>query len=370
MPGIYVHIPFCRSKCGYCDFHSIARLALADDYLTALEGEWHQRRGELTGKVTTIYIGGGTPSALTAAQLSRLFAMLPSGDAGEITIEVNPEDVTPEFAAFLADSPVNRVSMGVQSLVDTELLAASRRHTSARAIEAYCFLRAAGIDNISLDLIYGLPGQTLGSWIRSLTALLELRPEHLSAYLLSYEPGTRFWKMREAGKLREADEDTAVAMYTRLISATRAAGMEHYEISNFAMPGHRSRHNSSYWDGTDYLGLGTGAHSCIAGARSFNPPDLRRYIAASGHDFAVTDTETDENRFNDMLITRLRTSSGLSIADSRQRFGSVLTDAMLRDAAPHIASGAMTLRGDTLRISEEAWIVSDRILVDILAVSQ
>lgn len=370
MPGIYVHIPFCRSKCGYCDFHSVARLSLADDYLAALEGEWQQRRSELDGKIKTVYIGGGTPSALTVTQLSRLLAMLPVADAGEITIEVNPEDVTPDFAAFLAASPINRVSMGVQSLVDTELLTASRRHTAARAIEAYASLRAAGIANISLDLIYGLPGQTVQSWQQSLASLLELRPDHLSAYLLSFEPLTRFTRMRDAGEISEADEDTAVAMYDALIAATHRAGMEHYEISNFAMPGRRSRHNSAYWDGTDYLGLGTGAHSCISGVRSFNPPDIRRYIAASGRNFAVIDSETAENRFNDMLITRLRTSAGLSIADARSLFGSELTDAMLRDAAPHIASGAMTLGGDTLRISEKSWIVSDRILVDLLAVSQ
>lgn len=360
MAGIYVHIPFCRSKCGYCDFHSVPQLKLADSYLDALEGEVGER---CAAGADTLYVGGGTPSALSLKQLGRLFSMLPSPGRGECTIEVNPDDVTEDFVAFLtSETPVNRVSMGVQSMVEAELALAGRRHSPERVAEACRLFHRHGIDNLSLDLIYGLPGQTIDSWRYSLGALLELSPCHLSAYMLTYEPRTRFTAMRDAGKLAEASEDTLVGMYDALIEATRRAGMEHYEISNFALPGMRARHNSSYWSGADYIGLGTGAHSYINGVRGYNPQDIRGYINACGRGFYVEEQETPENLFNDMLITRLRTSDGLSLDSLTGEDAARL----LKAASKHLAAGRMSLDGHILRICETSWLVSDNILIDLI----
>lgn len=363
MAGVYVHIPFCKSKCGYCDFHSIPRLQLAGDYVDALLCEL---RARVDRPVSTVYIGGGTPSALPLSELSRLLSELPSEGVEEFTIEVNPDDVTREFADFLAQSPVNRVSMGVQSLVDAELKAAGRRHDAAGAVEACRRLREAGIANISLDLIYGLPLQTLESWRYSLSQLIALGPKHVSAYMLSIEEGTRFFAMRQAGKLTEASEDTLTLMYAEMCYMLAEAGYEHYEISNFSQPGYRARHNSSYWSGADYIGLGTGAHSFVDGVRGSNPPDVARYIRQHGADFFEREEETDDNRFNTMVITRLRTSDGLDLGEMETQFGPGSVRRLLADADPYLSSGRMTREGSALKIKEDAWLVSDSILVDLI----
>lgn len=361
MAGVYIHIPFCRSKCAYCDFYSGPTRGREEAYVDALLGEWNERRGELTEPVSTVYLGGGTPSSLDPRLLDRILSAVAAESAAEVTIEVNPEDVTDGFVSWLGQSPVNRVSMGVQSLDAAELKAVGRRHTPDRAIEAARQL-ARVTDNLSLDLIFGLPGQDLASWCRSLEGVLALSPAHLSAYLLSYEPGTRLWAMRETGKITEAPEGLAVDMYGALCEATAAAGYEHYEISNYARPGFRSRHNSSYWDLTPYLGLGPGAHSYTLERRSYNPSDLSGYLRAGGHGFGVFEDETDAERFNDLLVTSLRTARGLSLADCGQRRAGVE-----KTARRYLADGSMELTAEgRLRISESSWLVSDRILVDFI----
>lgn len=251
MSGLYIHVPYCRSKCAYCDFYSVAARSLdADRYVDAIAAELAARIDSYPHPFSTVYIGGGTPSVLPAQALSRLIGLVAPkavSDA-EITIEVNPDDIDRPLADLLAGSGVNRVSMGVQSLVDTELRAISRRHDALSAIEAVSTLRRAGIDNISCDLIYGLPGQTPASFARSIDRLLEIGPPHISAYLLSYEPGTRLTRDLEAGRISRASDTEACNYYHQLCDALSAAGYIHYEISNFALPGMHSRHNSSYWD--------------------------------------------------------------------------------------------------------------------------
>lgn len=365
MAGLYIHIPFCRSKCGYCDFHSTPRIALADDYLRALESEARQR---LNRDFNTVYIGGGTPSALSLPQLELLFS-LPGVNCERVeewTIEVNPDDVTHDFARFIANSPVNRVSMGVQSLVDGELATACRRHNASEAVDAFYRLRDAGIDNMSLDLIYGLPGQTLDSWQHSLDRMMQLRPEHLSAYMLSYEPGTKFSAMLQAGKLRETPEDILIEMYDRLCRAAKDAGYIHYEISNFALPGRRSRHNSSYWTGEDYVGLGTGAHSLVDNERYFNSLDIKAYISASGRDFLTAEHLTVTERINDTIITRLRTIEGLDLNEFGARFGESASQRLLNDAGPGLERGQLVLSGGSLQIPESQWLMTDAILLSLI----
>ena len=228
--------------------------------MAAVLQEYEARRDEITTEsFATIYAGGGTPSLLPPELFSPLISLADTG--AEITIEANPEDVTEEWTDRILSAGFNRVSMGVQSLIDEELTAVGRRHTAAQALRAISVLRSHGISNISCDLIYGLPEQTLESWDYSLQTMLELDLPHLSAYLLSYEPGTRLTARLNTGKISETPEDVIERMYSSLCSLTRQAGMNHYEISNFCKDGMHSRHNSSYWDFTPYLGLGPGAHS-------------------------------------------------------------------------------------------------------------
>ena len=361
MAGIYVHIPFCHAKCAYCDFFSTPRMERAREVAEGIVAEYAARRSELGGeKVTTVYFGGGTPSALDPALLSRICSVLPMRSADERTVEVNPEDVTRTAAESWLELGFNRVSMGLQSLVDGELAAVGRRHDAAAALSAIATLRSAGFTNISCDLIYGLPGQTLDSWRFSLHTLLGAGIDHLSAYSLGYEQGTRLTAMLHAGKITAVGGDTVADMYALLCDEARAARFDHYEISNFARPGMRSRHNSSYWTGVPYLGLGPGAHSCDAGGvRRVGPADITRWLSVG----AQVEEETDTERLNDAIITGLRTSAGLDMS----KMPAVEAEAMLSRARRHLRAGTLELRGARLCIPEQHWIVSDGIMCDLLA---
>ncbi len=362
----YIHIPFCHSKCAYCDFYSmpVGRNEMMGAFVDALDEEIDRRCGVVVHPVETLYIGGGTPSSLPVGLLGHIISRFKPDDMTELTIEVNPEDVDEAFAGFAASvSDVVRISMGVQSLNDGELSIIGRRHSADDAVRAYRRLRDGGISNISLDLIYGLPGQDLDSWKKSVDGLLELCPEHISAYLLSYEPHTRLWAMLSKGKVEEAPEDLVSLMYDYLCRATRSAGYEHYEISNFALPGRRARHNSSYWDGSEYIGLGPGAHSFTDGKRGYNLPSLKDYIATHGCGVYREDPEDDMSRFNDRLITSLRTSDGISLDELR-----VYPEAY--DCAVRLLADGMLERsgGGRILIPEKLWLRSDYIMRELIVV--
>jgi len=367
MAGIYVHIPLCAAKCAYCDFYSVPRGRISPDALVdALTNEFSLRRHELGDEsVSTIYIGGGTPSSLSSGLLTALMDRFREYSPDECTVEVNPEDITAGYVTSLVNAGINRVSMGVQSLVDSELSFIGRRHSARDAIDAVRIIKDNGIDNLSLDLIYGLPGQTVDTWRRSLDTLLGLYPQHISAYLLSYEPGTRLTAMLNAGKITETPDETIEIMYNTLCRMTSDAGFDHYEISNFSQPGRHSRHNSSYWDGTAYLGLGPGAHSFTLGTRRHNPSDIRQYIKLRGSGITVEEPENDSERFNDFIITSLRTADGLNLAKAAE-FGR--TDKVIEAARPHLRSGKMLLSGGRLRIAETSWLVADSIMRDFIEV--
>lgn len=363
MAGIYIHVPFCRAKCAYCDFYSIARIDLADRYVDAVCREFEARRAELgREEISTIYFGGGTPSSLSAEQLHRISSALPLGNVAEHTIEVNPEDVDERSVEAWIGSGVNRVSMGLQSLVDSELRTARRRHDASAAISAIRTLKKAGISNISCDLIYGLPLQTVDSWKYSVDTLLAEDIPHLSAYCLSIEPRTLFGSLLRKGEIHEASEETIVQMYEYLCRSSLACGMEHYEISNFAMPGMRSRHNSSYWNSTPYLGLGPGAHSLDKdGTRRYVPSDIKSYIDNPEH-AAQIDEETPRERVNDIIFTRLRTSDGLEM-DSVPKIFRPEVELNVRLA---LRKGLLHQRGTAFCIPSEKLLTSDAIIRDIL----
>ena len=254
MAGLYIHVPFCARRCVYCDFYSNTDRSLVAPYIEALIREMELREDYLNGEaIETIYLGGGTPSLLREADLDRLFKAIDRlyglGDAKEITIEGNPDDLHPDYVAQLKHLPINRISMGIQSFHDDDLRLLNRRHSAQQAIEAVVNCVKAGLENISIDLIYGLPGQTPERWAKNLDTAISLQVPHLSAYHLTYEKGTPLDRMREAGQITPIDEDTSLILFGQLIDQLGKAGYEHYEISNFARPNRYSRHNSSYWQG-------------------------------------------------------------------------------------------------------------------------
>ena len=375
MAGVYVHIPFCASRCSYCDFFSTLRLdEVGHDYVEALIAEARLRKAELNGKpVKTLYMGGGTPSQLPLPLLARLIdglkATLDLNAVEEFTLEANPDDVTPEWSAAVRALGVNRVSMGVQSFQDAVLRLVGRRHTARQAIDAVASLRHAGIDNISIDLIYGLPGQTLETWAESVRQAVDLRPQHISAYGLTYEPGTRLWQQRECGEVVEASEDQYLDMYRILVGLLRVAGYEHYEISNFALPGYRSRHNSSYWNETPYLGLGAAAHSYDGTMRRSNPADLCGYIRriTSGQPACQVEDLAWWERYDERVMLGLRTADGVDAHRLRSDFGDKAWAHFVSEARRHIDAGNMICTDDGRYIlTSEGIVLSDSVMRDLM----
>lgn len=375
MAGVYVHIPFCASRCSYCDFFSTLRLdEVGHDYVEALIAEARLRKAELNGKpVKTLYMGGGTPSQLPLPLLARLIdglkAALDLNAVQEFTLEANPDDVTPEWSAAVRALGVNRVSMGVQSFQDAVLRLVGRRHTARQAIDAVASLRHAGIDNISIDLIYGLPGQTLETWAESVRQAVDLRPQHISAYGLTYEPGTRLWQQRECGEVVEASEDQYLDMYRILVGMLQVAGYEHYEISNFALPGYRSRHNSSYWNETPYLGLGAAAHSYDGTMRRSNPADLCGYIRriTSGQPACQVEDLAWWERYDERVMLGLRTADGVDAHRLRSDFGDKAWAHFVSEARRHIDAGNMICTDDGRYIlTSEGIVLSDSVMRDLM----
>lgn len=370
MSGVYVHIPFCRRKCYYCDFFSIgSRNAPWKEYVEAVINEGQLRADEVDAhRVDTIYIGGGTPSQMPIGILDTLLKGIvhifsPAGQMREFTVEVNPEDITEDLADCLQQCGVTRVSMGVQSFIDAELAEVGRRHNRQQAISAYDILRSR-FSNLSIDLMFGLPGQTLESWSKSISEVLTLMPEHISAYSLMWEENTALTKMRNRGRVRECDDNINDSMYLMLTEKIKEAGYEHYEISNYCLPGYRSIHNSSYWKGTPYLGLGPSAHSYDGGkVRRANPADIGRYISHfttnSKGVFYEKEILTIEELQEEYLITGLRRCEGINLADFRLRFGETATTILENKARrmPELVmveNGRLCLRGEGLMRSDMA----------------
>ena len=314
--------------------------------------------------ISTVYLGGGTPSQLTVAQLHQLFDTLyiyKVEQNAEITIEMNPDDVTPQYAAALTGLGINRVSMGAQTFDDQRLRFLHRRHTAAQVSEAVCILRNAGIRNISIDLMYGFPGETIDDWQRDIDAVLALDVEHLSAYCLMVEEGTALYRMmNKGGDFLMCDEETERTMYEQLTDRLTAVGYEHYEISNFARPDYRSRHNSSYWHDMPYIGLGAAAHSYDGVCRSWNVSDICRYINAVNHGELPSEGETldDDTRYNDRIATALRTSDGLDLATLTDRHRQYC----IQEAQPFIKDELLSLKDNRLVLTRRGIFVSDMVM--------
>lgn len=368
MTGLYIHIPFCVSRCIYCGFYSTTLLARTESYVDALcrEMELRADEGQHGHNVPTIYLGGGTPSQLTRAQLDRIFSYIYkvySPEPIEVTMECNPDDITPQLCEWLKTAPVNRISMGAQTFSDARLQFIHRRHTAQEVRQAVTLLRGAGINNISIDLMFGFPGETLADWQADIDDALALQVEHISAYSLMYEEGTTLYRWREEGRVREISDELSLQMYDLLVDQLTAAGYRHYEISNFARPGRESQHNSSYWRDVAYLGFGASAHSYNGRQRSWNVANLQDYIAGiqSGkRRCTVEDIDTDTH-YEDVVMTSLRTCEGIDLDKIARDCGSERLHYLLQAAQADINRGHLTLADHHLKLTRKGIYLSDGI---------
>lgn len=365
--GLYVHIPFCVRKCNYCDFCSYPDRIddAADRYIDSLikEAEQYRNRGY---KVDTIYIGGGTPSLLSGEQLGRLLLRLKSvfdfSEELDFTLEANPGTLTRGKALAYRELGVNRISLGVQSIHENELKILGRIHNFDDFLDAFRILREVGFDNINLDIMYAIPEQTEDSLKKTLDKVIELSPEHISAYSLIVEEGTPFFRDRD--KLALPDEDTELNMYRLITDTLKSAGYGHYEISNYAKVGCESRHNLKYWRCEHYIGLGASAHSYIDRVRYSNPPSLDEYISGE-YKRGITVLSDGNERF-EYAMMHLRLLEGFLLSEYKERFGEDFLELRWGRVKEFIDLGYLTLSEGRLAITECGFYVSNYILSEIL----
>ncbi|MBE6302297.1 MAG: radical SAM family heme chaperone HemW [Parabacteroides distasonis] len=373
MAGLYIHIPFCAKRCLYCDFFSNTDMRYKEAYIRAIIEEMKQRQLYIEGEpIETIYFGGGTPSQLTAADFELIFEtiyqLFDTTSCQEITLEANPDDMTADYIKSIRTLPFNRISMGVQSFQEKDLRFLNRRHNSQQAKQAVALCQEQGITNISIDLIYGLPGQTLEEWESNLEEAIRLQIPHISAYHLIYEEGTALYKLLEAGKITPVEEELSVTLFSTLIDRLTEAGYLHYEISNFARPGCFSQHNSSYWTGKPYLGIGPSAHSYNRHSRQWNVSSLPLYIKGINEQSPEIEIEELDihTRYNDFIITGLRTMWGIRLNDIRTLFGEDKLSYLNQQAKSYLQKGLLLQQHDTLTLSKEGIFISDGIMSDLL----
>lgn len=373
MAGIYIHIPFCKKLCFYCDFYHIIAPENTAGFSEALLKEIRLRKNYLGGdEVSTIYFGGGTPSVFSVRELGAILDEIRKNfsvaDSNEITVELNPDDVSPEYLKGLLAAGFNRVSMGIQSWRDEDLKLLNRRHDSERARQALTDCLDTGFSNISVDLIYGIPGMSPDAWEANLEKTFSFDIKHLSAYHLTIEKGTVFGRMLEKGQFIEIDEETSSQLFNILINKAEEAGFIHYEISNFGRPGFFSRHNSNYWRQVNYLGLGPSAHSFNGYSRQWNKADLKAYI--KGIEEGNPDEESEEldnrTRFNEYIMTSLRTMWGIDLEYVERTFEKEGYDYVLNMSSKFRQYGLMKQEKNTLVLTNQGKMISDNIISEFM----
>lgn len=372
MSGIYLHIPFCKQACYYCNFHFSTSLSQKDALVAALLEEMELQRSYLGGQaVNTVYFGGGTPSLLTETDLRQLMEKLHQlfnirSDA-EITLEANPDDLLPDKLRQLKAAGVNRLSIGVQSFHEADLIWMNRAHNSQQALQCLHDAQAAGFRNLSIDLIYGGPTLSDEGWEQNVQQAIALKIPHLSCYALTVEPGTTLDHLIRKHKMQPVDPDKAARHFEMLMRWTAAAGYEHYEISNFALSGWHSRHNSSYWKLVPYLGLGPSAHSFNGHSRQWNVSNNTRYIQSLQHGKAPFEIETltPAIQLNEYIMTSLRTSRGCNLELVEARFGADKRKQLEAAGRKFIAAGKMELRESSLVLTREGKLFADGIAAEL-----
>ena len=375
MAGIYIHIPFCRQKCYYCDFYKTVNTSLTEKYLSGLKQEAKLRKNYLQNEVVeTIYFGGGTPSVLTANELEAILNHISENyklsNQLETTFEANPDDLTPDYLNAIKSAGINRLSIGIQAFQDVHLKKMNRRHNAEQAEKVVRNAVKTGIDNISVDLIYGLPDLVEKQWKESLDRVFNLPVQHLSAYHLTYHEGTAFYTWLKKGTLKELSENESVNQFNILLDSAEKAGFEQYEISNFARDEQYSKHNTAYWLGKKYLGLGPSAHSYDQNTRRWNVSHVERYIhgVETGEEYFEEEKLNVKEHFNEHILTRIRTKWGVSLSFVNQKFGETYHQYLLQQIAKHQESGFVILKDETITLSREGLFVSDEIMSDLMII--
>lgn len=375
MAGLYIHIPFCKQRCTYCDFYTQVAPKLIPDLVISLAEELKMRRNYLRNDVIeTIYFGGGTPSLLTAKQFRSVFDSLylnyTVSENAEITFEANPDDINEDFLNEISDLPFNRISMGIQSFNDVDLKRVNRRHSAQQAVNAVKVAQLAGFKNISIDLIYGLPGQSIEGWEEQIDKAFGLDVQHISVYGLTYEEGTKLWKQKEAGELSVTEDEIMLEMYHSLLKKMDKNGFEAYEISNFAKPGFRSKHNSAYWKLTPYSGIGPSAHSFDGDSRQWNVASTTKYINAiqQNTNFFEKENLTIEEKYNDYVMISLRTRQGIDLEFLDLNFGTYFLNHCLKNADNHIKMQNLVRENKKLFLSLKGIDISNLIIRDLIYV--
>ena len=372
MAGLYVHIPFCVSKCAYCAFYSMPSLKMKGAFMKALLSEMASRVPYLNGEqVNTVYFGGGTPSILSVEELDVILRAIRQhyrvSDQAEFTLEANPDTLSLDYLSALRKAGVNRLSIGIQSFFDEDLRYLSRRLDSTHARQCVGWARQAGFDNLSLDLIYGLPTATAERWRQNLDLFFETGAQHLSAYALTVEPNTILEKQIATGKALPVREDDAVRDYEILVDRAAKEGFVHYEISNFARPGFRSKHNCSYWNRTPYIGFGPAAHSFDGNSRQWNVAHLQHYIDGieAGHPDVEQETLTPEQRYDEYVMTALRTMWGIDLKYMKRELGERFSTYCERQAESLVSQGRLTRTNEFLHLDDRQMLFADGIAAEL-----
>lgn len=371
MPGIYVHIPFCRKACHYCNFHFSTTLHRRGEMMDAMRREIELSAPQEKETVNTLYFGGGTPSLLAPEELAGLMAPIRRhfniSEQAEITLEANPDDIRPENIRIWTSLGINRLSIGIQSFREQDLKWMNRAHDAQQARQCIDIARDGGIVNLSIDLIYGTPGLSDQAWLENMRTAANLGIPHLSCYALTVEPGTALDSMIRKQKRAAPVSENQAEQFLMAMDRLREAGYEHYEISNFALPGMRSRHNSSYWQGTPYIGIGPSAHSYDGQHRRWNVANNTAYIR-NLHEGLIpfeSETLTDSQRLNEYVMTSLRTIEGMDLSRIREGWGEAAAERILQDAAPFLTSGKLQKRGASVTLTREGKLFADGIAAEL-----
>lgn len=376
MAGIYIHIPVCSQKCHYCDFYSVASPTLLDRLIPYYHNEIEHHKDFFPAHslpLQTLYFGGGTPSLCSPQTIQDLIQTCQktfSAQWEEITLEANPDDLTPKYLEELLSAGVNRLSIGVQSFNDERLKQLNRRHSAVQSQRAVSDAQKAGFKNISVDWIYGLPDYTPEEWQTDLDQFLALEVQHISAYHLSIEENTVLSKWVQKGQFTEIDEEESEFQYLRLIEALGNAQYEHYEISNFCLPGFASRHNSAYWNYQPYLGIGPGAHGFDGHQRYANEHTVHSYLkvmeTGDWDKLLQKEVLTPIDTLNEYILTSLRTQKGIDAISLKQTFGEDAFDGFMKTASTRVLLGSLCQEGMQFRIPQEKWLISNAIIKDFL----
>ena len=373
MAGIYIHVPFCKSKCAYCDFYSIANTKLTDVFVDAILKEIDLQKHYLGNEIVkTIYFGGGTPSILKVKQIEKILNKIHkefnTDKNNEITLEANPDDLSKDYLKLIRNSGVNRLSVGIQSFSDSDLQLMKRKHTVNQSVSSVKCAQDIGFNNISIDLIYGLPDLTLEKWGENINKALNLKIQHISAYHLTIEPNTLFHKYYKNEKLNLPSEDESLDQFKLLKEKTAEKGFLQYEISNFAVDGFISLHNTNYWMGVRYLGLGPSAHSYNLSSRQWNIQNLHVYLdeILQGKLAYEVENLTETEKYNDFVITSLRTMWGLNTEKLNKEFGEKYKNHFLNKSEKMIDKNLMVKSADNFTLTENGMFISDNIITSLL----